>query len=97
MRLIAQKDGIIGLTFFPPFLGENIFEKIYENIYYLCENELENHIAIGSDFDGAKMQRCLSGVDNVPRLFEYLYRKGLQKELLNKIFYNNAEKIFVSI
>ena len=92
MRLIAQKDGIIGLTFYPPFLGENIFEKIYKNIYYLCENELENHIAIGSDFDGAKMSKKLDTINKIPDLYEFLANKGLKWGLLDKIFFENGYK-----
>ncbi len=90
MRLISQKNGIIGLTFYPPFLGENVFEKIYENIYYLCENELENNIAIGSDFDGAKMSETLDKINKIPNLYEFLINKGLKSTLLDKIFFENG-------
>jgi len=94
---VLNRGALIGLCFYPEFVGEDVYDGIYRNIFHICDMGFEDNIAIGSDFDGAKMQRCLSGVDNVPQLFEYLYRKGLQKELLNKIFYNNAEKIFVSL
>ena len=90
MRLIAQKNGIIGLNFYPPFLGQNVFEKIFENIYYLCQNGLENNIAIGSDFDGAKMSKKLDKINKIPYLYEFLSNKGLKRSILDKIFFENG-------
>ena len=92
IKLITQKNGIIGLTFYPEFLGENIYKKIYENIFLLCDNGFENNIAIGSDFDGGKMSESLDKTSKIPLLYGFLEKKGLSKPLLNKIFYENAHK-----
>ncbi len=88
--LIAQKGGIIGLCFYPEFLGQNPMGRIYDQIVYLCDKGYENNIAIGSDFDGAKMDASLNKTEKVPALFSYLEQKGFEKQLLNKIFYKNA-------
>ena len=90
IKLIAQKGGVIGLCFYPDFLGGDVFESIYRNIYYLCENGFEEIIAIGSDFDGAKMSQNLCKISEVSELFNFLNAKGLEKGLLDKIFYQNA-------
>ena len=90
IKLVAQKDGIVGLCFYPLFLGGNVFEKIYENIFFLCDMGLENHIAIGSDFDGATMDEMLCKPQHVPVLAKFLEKKGLKSDLLHKIFYKNA-------
>jgi len=90
IKLIAEKGGIIGLCFYPAFLEGNVFEAIYKNIFYLCDKGFENKIAIGSDFDGAKMDNSLCKIEQIPCLFDYLQEKGLKKELLYKIFYKNA-------
>ena len=92
IKLITQKNGIIGLTFYPEFLGENIYKKIYENIFLLCDKGFENNIAIGSDFDGGKMSESLDKTSKIPLLYGFLEKKGLSKPLLNKIFYENAHK-----
>ena len=55
---------------------------------------LENNISIGSDFDGALMDKRLDGIDKIPALYDYLESKGLSKGLLDKIFYYNALKFF---
>lgn len=94
LRLIAEKGGIIGLCFYPEFLGGDVFLKLYENIYHMLELGLENNIAIGSDFDGAKMDSSLSDIAKIPDLYGKLNEKGIPKDILDKIFYKNAENYF---
>lgn len=94
LKLISEKGGIIGLCFYPEFLGGAVFLKLYENIYHMLEMGLENNIAIGSDFDGAKMDNALSDITKIPRLYGNLYEKGIPKDILDKIFYKNAENYF---
>ena len=88
--LLCRRNGIIGLCFYPEFLGENVFEKIYQNIFYLCDKGFEDNIAIGSDFDGGIMGEELNCLQKVPVLYSFLNQKGLNKALLDKIFYINA-------
>lgn len=90
IKLIAEKNGIIGLTFYPEFLGDNVFQKLYENIYLLCDNGLENNIGIGTDFDGGKMNKSLNRISKITELYIFLKNKGLNNFLLDKIFYENA-------
>ena len=90
LKLIAEKGGIVGLNFFSAFLGGDTFEKIYENIYHLLEMGLENHIAIGSDFDGADMDSRLRSTADIPELYFKLSEKGISDRVLNKFFYENA-------
>lgn len=97
LKLLFEKGGILGLCFYPLFLGENVYEKIYENIFYLCDMGWEEHIAIGSDFDGAQMNARLCDISKVPDLYRFLGRKGLSNALLNKIFYENAENYIAKL
>ena len=94
LRLIGEKNGLIGLCFYPKFLGGDVFEKIYENICRLQGLGLENNIAIGSDFDGADMLPELSDISKVPDLYTYLENRGISAETLKKIFYENAQNYF---
>ena len=97
LKLIAQKGGIIGLTFYPLFLGKNIYEKIYKNIFHLLDAGLENNIAIGSDFDGAVMDKKLDNISKIPSLYSFLKQKGLDSLLLDKIFFKNADNFIAKI
>lgn len=94
LKLIGAKNGLIGLCFYPKFLGGDVFEKIYENICRLGNLGLENNIAIGSDFDGADMPPELSDISKVPDLYTYLEKRGISAETLKKIFYENAQNYF---
>ncbi|MGI6279271.1 MAG: dipeptidase [Acutalibacteraceae bacterium] len=98
IKAIAQKGGIIGICFYPQFLGESdVFEQIYRNINYLCEKGFEDNIAIGSDFDGGKMNERLDNIAKIPSLYTFLAEKGLKNALLNKIFYQNAENYIAKL
>ena len=92
IKLIAEKGGIIGLCFYPDFLGGDVFEMLYRNIYILCDSGFENNIAIGSDFDGANMDKKLNNLTKIPLLYDFLKEKKLEKSLLDKLFYKNANK-----
>ncbi len=94
---IIDIGGLIGLNFYPAFLGEKkseIFEKIYENIYYILSLGGENALSIGSDFDGATMSKSLDKVSKVLDLYDFLNRKGLSEKVLHNIFYANAYNFF---
>ena len=94
IRLIAEKGGIIGLCFYPDFLEGDVFLSLYENICHLLYMGLENNIAIGSDFDGGAMDKKLSTSADIFALWRYLECKGIEKEILYKIFYKNALNFF---
>lgn len=90
IKILHQKGGIMGLCFYPEFLGDDVFESIYRNIFYLCEKGYEDIIAIGSDFDGARMSPKLDNISKVKDLYSFLEGKGFKSELLHSIFYLNA-------
>ena len=90
IKLLFEKKGIMGLCFYPLFLGGDVFEKIYQNIYLLCDKGYENNIAIGSDFDGAGMSEKLDNISKVPLLYRFLEERGIERGVLDKIFYKNA-------
>lgn len=94
IKLICEKGGIIGLNFYPVFLGDDVYEQIYRNIYHLCDIGYENNIALGSDFDGADMAKELYDITKISNLYAFLETKGLNNILLDKIFYKNAYLTF---
>ncbi len=98
IKEIIRRDGLIGLNFYPLFLGTgqpDTFSRIKDNIEYLLSLGGEKAIAIGSDFDGAEMSPELDGIDKVGELYEYLLSSGLSKRVVERIFYGNAEKLGV--
>ena len=94
---IAEKGGTIGICPYPEFLGKNSFEGVYDNLCYMLSLGLENHIAFGSDFDGAQMSDELRDISYIPCLRAYLLKKGVREEYLDLFFYKNADNFFRNI
>ena len=95
VRALVQKNGVIGLCFYPEFLGcGNVFENVYKNIFLLLDKGYEDNIAIGSDFDGATMDDELKDISFVPTLYSKLKRFGISADILNKIFFENSKRFF---
>lgn len=95
LKALVQKSGILGLCFYPEFLGQgNVFEKIYMNVFHVLDMGFEDYLSIGSDFDGADMNKNLYDISAVPVLYQYLKSKKISDKILDKIFFNNAYNFF---
>ena len=95
---LKEKNGLVGINFYPIFLGcENPFESIYKHLSYMLNLGLLDNIAIGSDFDGAKMSETLDSTEKIPLLYEYLDKRGINIAILDKIFYRNALNFFQNV
>ena len=98
LKKIKQKNGLIGLCFYPEFLGsDNVADRLIANVYHLLELGMENNIAFGSDFDGAKMAPELAKTAHIPWLYNQFLKAGLKKSLVEAIFYKNALAFFSKI
>lgn len=96
IKAIINKKGVIGLNFYPAFLGDDVFLKIYENIIHIISLGGENAVSLGSDFDGAEMAPELDSIIKVKTLYNYLLKKGIEKKQLDKVFYLNAFNFYNS-
>lgn len=98
IRALCARGGILGLCLYPQFLGdEGVLPDFYRHLSHLLFMGLEDNIAIGSDFDGAKMDKTLDSVDKMAVLYNYLRDKGLNDIILNKLFYKNAQTFFCAL
>ena len=98
-KFIIENGGLIGITFCRSFLPieKSLFDGIYENIVYALDLGGENHVAIGSDFDGCFIPSELDSIEKIEDLYSYLNIKGLSEDILAKIFYINAETFLNSV
>ncbi|MBO7218208.1 MAG: membrane dipeptidase [Clostridia bacterium] len=91
LKLIKEKNGLVGINFYPPFLGVgDVFSNIINHISYMLGLGLADNIALGSDFDGAEMDKALKNTDDVLILYDKLCDYFGDKRLIDKIFYQNA-------
>jgi membrane dipeptidase len=93
---IRDSDGMVGLNFSTSFLsadgkaGSNIgLDIMVRHIDYLVERLGEDHVGLGSDFDGCTVPDPIRDVTGVPRLFEALAGHGYDAPLLEKLAHGN--------
>lgn len=100
IKLLIECRGLIGINFCRSFLGDygdDGFDAVYRNMAHILDFGGEDVLAIGSDFDGCEINPCLAGVDKMPDLARFLNEKGMPKELIDKIFFKNADNFFKNI
>jgi membrane dipeptidase len=98
IKAIASKGGIIGITFYPPFLsntGTANVETVVKHIDYIVKLVGIDYVAIGSDFDGIeKTPQGLEDVSRFPNLTKALFKKGYSESDIRKILGENFLRVF---
>lgn len=90
---IVRRKGIVGLNFYTEFIktgGEVSFTDLDRHIDHFLSLGGENAISLGSDFDGCDLPIGLSGINDTPKLYEFI-ESHYSRELADKIFFTNAD------
>ena len=96
-REITASGGIVGLSFCPPHLsdGECTMETIRRHLEHYLSLDGEDAIAIGADWDGIDTTPDgVATIRDIPTLADYLNHCGWSKNLIHKLFYQNAADFF---
>ena len=98
---IGETGGLVGVNFHVGFLRadgqddpETPIADIVRHIDYITGRIGVEHVAMGSDFDGATMPRELGDVSGLPRLLAALRAQGYGEADLAKITHQNWVRIF---
>ncbi len=94
---IVACGGLVGINLYADFLGEATFEAIERHVYRFWEHGGENTVAFGADFDGAVMPDTWNGVAVMEQIFEFLYRKNYDSDLLSRLFFGNCYNFFLRL
>ncbi len=93
---IAASGGIVGVNFATAFLrtdgrmvADTPIDAIVDHIDYLITRMGEDHVALGSDFDGAVVPAELADVGGLPILTKAMHARGLGDALITKICTGN--------
>ena len=95
---IAQKGGVIGVIFYPPFLttaSRATIDTVIKHIDYIKNLVGIDYIALGSDFDG--IDRTVIGLEDVskfPNLTNALLKRGYTLTDIRKIYGENFLRVF---
>jgi membrane dipeptidase len=97
---IAESDGIVGINFHKGFLredgdfkAETSLVEIARHINYVAETIGIDHVALGSDFDGAKMPEDLGDAAGLPKLMAVLSAGGYDEQAMRKISHENWQRV----
>lgn len=93
---IRDSNGIVGVNFAVTFLREDgslvpetPISEIVRHVDYLADRMGIDHVAFGSDFDGAVVPAELGGVAGLPKLVDALRSAGYDDAAVAKITHEN--------
>lgn len=97
---IGESNGLIGINFAVHFLREDCaintdtpLSLIVQHAQYIADRIGIDHVAFGSDFDGAPIPAALQDVSGLPLLIDEFRAHGFTLEEIEKIAYKNWIRI----
>ncbi len=100
---IAESNGVVGLTLaLNDIRGEGSLKtntplsQYFKHFDYLVERVGVDHVAFGSDFDGARISDEIKDVCGLKKLVEYFSENGYDKDSLEKISHKNWLRVLQS-
>ncbi|MEM6824958.1 MAG: dipeptidase [Pseudomonadota bacterium] len=96
LRVIGETGGVVGLNFATAMLRpdgsmqpKGAFEWMLRHLDHMMALAGEDHVALGSDFDGAIMPAEIGSVAGLGALQEAMHRAGYGSHLIGKICHGN--------
>ena len=93
---VRDSGGVVGVNFAVTFLredgsqvGDTPITEIVRHVDYLAERMGIDHVAFGSDFDGAAVPEELGGVAGFPKLVDALRSAGYDDDAVEKVTHRN--------
>ena len=100
---IGKSGGLVGIVFATSFLRADFaddedtpIELIAEHVRYVADRIGVDHVALGSDFDGATMPASLGGVSGMPKLLAALGAAGFTEHELAAIAWENWRRVLAA-
>jgi len=89
LKQLFATGGYVGVNFFVPFLstsGKATLDTVIDHMAYMCDLGGENHVGLGSDFDGIdEYPEGLRNAGDIPALLERMRQRGFSEALVRKI------------
>jgi len=100
---IGASGGLVGIVFACPFLRADFADDpdtplsvVAEHARYVAARIGVEHVALGSDFDGATIPAPLGDVSGMPRLLEALEHAGFTAAELSLIAWENWRRVLAA-
>ena len=93
---VAESGGLVGVCFATAYLRSDgrkdpatDIELVIRQLAYLVDRMGENHVGLGSDFDGAVLPDDLADCSQLPVLIKALLTYGFGDQLVRKLCWDN--------
>lgn len=100
---IGASHGLVGIVFACPFLRADFADDpdtplalIAEHARYVADRIGVEHVALGSDFDGATIPASLGDVAGMPRVLDALREIGFSEGELHAIAWGNWRRVLAA-
>lgn len=94
LKVICNLGGLVGLNLYAPFLNETgraDFSDFKRHMDHFLELGGERHLSIGGDLDGCdRLPTGFTGIESWNDLGLWLIQQGVEEEMVNHVFNNNA-------
>lgn len=102
LKLMAINGGVVGIVFYPPHLeksGKATTESVVKHIDHAIQVMGENHVGLGSDFDGLDRPPPggLKDAAEMPNLITALQKKDYTEERIAKVMGQNFMRVFAEV
>lgn len=98
IKEIIARGGLIGLNYCIAFICEDCVVKSLDDLWRHAEHILSlggrDVLALGSDFDGARLPACLDSCEKAFDIADCFMRHGLSAAETEAIMYGNARRFF---
>lgn len=99
-KAIVASGGVVGINLCPDFLGVNVtLDTVCDHVLRFFElDPTGKHIALGGDLDGIDdLPQGFCGVEDYPKLAQVMISRGISKETVEDIFWNNALSVLKKV
>ncbi len=94
-RAIRDSGGIVGINFYRNFIGNSAnIDDIVRHIEHFLAMDGEKTVCMGGDLDGCEvLPQGMRGMEDVPKIWQALEKRGYPETLLNDLFWNNLRRL----
>lgn len=94
LRAVAEKGGVVGVIFYPRYLGGDGLEPVVKHLLHIIDVVGEDAPALGSDWDGFIVPtRELADPRGLPLLTDALLAAGVSERVIGKILRGNVLRV----
>ena len=93
-RAIRDLGGVVGLNLYLDFVGRPTMDALVAHVEHFLALDGEKTLCLGGDLDGCEaLAAGMTGMQDVPKLYEALKARGYSDALLEDIFWNNLRRL----